>query len=149
MRKKVEATKEKKREARKKVTLKDVAKVAQVSMSSVSRVIHDYQGVHPELRSRVEQAMREVNYSPLSNKRRLGKNQKHVFYFLLTNRELNVAPHSKIMQAIERETSRRGDLLVYKSFRLNAEAPPEELDITRKLELTDHPLLGAPVGGVI
>jgi LacI family transcriptional regulator len=146
---KVETTKEKKRQLRRKVTLKDVAKRAQVSMSSVSRVIHDYPGVHLDLRSRVEEAMREVHYLPLSNKQRRGKSPKHVFYFLLTNRDLNVAPHSKIMQAIERETSRRGDLLVYKSFRLDAQTPPEELNIAHTLELTDHASRGTPVGGVI
>ena len=113
--------KEKKREIKRKVTLRDVAKLAQVSMSSVSRVIHDYPGVHRDLRSRVEQAMREINYFP--NKRRSGKPQRHAFCFLLTNRDLSVAPHSRIMQAIERETSRRGDLLFYRSLRLNAETP--------------------------
>ena len=131
------------------MTLKDVAERAQVSMSSVSRVIHDYPGIHLDLRSRVEQAMREVNYLPLSNKRRLGKGQKHVFYFLLTNRDLSVAPHSKIMQAIERETSRRGDLLVYKSLRLSAETPPQDLNIAETLELIDHRSHGTPIGGVI
>lgn len=148
---KVETTKEKKRESKrkKKVTLNDVAKIAQVSMSSVSRVIHDYPGVHPDLRSSVEQAMRELNYFPLSNKRRLGKHQSHVFYFLLTNRQLNVAPHSKIMQAIESETSRRGDVLVYRSLRLNAETAPEDLNITKMLELNGYISSGTLVGGVI
>src|SRR6266480_935708 len=146
---KEEITKGKKREPRRKVTLRDVAKIAQVSMSSISRVIHDYPGVHPDLRSRVEEAMREINYFPLSNKRRLGKPQRHAFFFLLTNRDLNVAPHSKIMQAIERETSRRGDLLVYRSFRLHVETPPEDLNIAQMLDLTDHIFHGTPVGGVI
>ena len=146
---KEETTKQKKRELKRKVTLRDVATVAQVSMSSVSRVIHDYPGVHRDLRSRVEQAMREINYFPLSNKKRLGKPERQVFCFFLTNRGLNVAPHSKIMQAIERETSRRGDLLVYKSLRFNAETPPEDLNIAQMLELSDHLSYGAPIGGVI
>src|SRR5258706_8444765 len=148
---KVETTKEKKRSSKRKrkVTLSDVAKIAQVSMSSVSRVIHDYPGVHPDLRSIVEQAMREINYFPVSNKRRLGKHQSHLFCFLLTNRRLNVAPHSKIMQAIENETSRRGDVLVYRSIRLTAETAPEDLNIVRMLELNDYMSSGTPLGGVI
>jgi DNA-binding LacI/PurR family transcriptional regulator len=42
----------------------DVARLAQVSHQTVSRVINNYQGMKPETRERVEQAMESLGYRP-------------------------------------------------------------------------------------
>lgn len=42
----------------------DVARLAQVSHQTVSRVINNYQGLKPETRERVEQAMETLGYRP-------------------------------------------------------------------------------------
>jgi DNA-binding LacI/PurR family transcriptional regulator len=42
----------------------DVAKLAEVSHQTVSRVINNYQGMKPETRERVEQAMETLGYRP-------------------------------------------------------------------------------------
>ena len=41
-------------------TIVDVAKAAEVSISTVSRVINDYVHVRPEIRQRVQEAMQEA-----------------------------------------------------------------------------------------
>jgi LacI family transcriptional regulator len=52
-------------------TIIDVAKAAEVSISTVSRVINDYEHVRPELRERVQKAMDELGYVPNRQARRL------------------------------------------------------------------------------
>ncbi len=48
----------------KKVTIKDIAKRANVSVASVSYVLNDTRYVSPELHSRIEQAIEELGYTP-------------------------------------------------------------------------------------
>ncbi|PRO41960.1 LacI family DNA-binding transcriptional regulator [Bacillus sp. LLTC93] len=45
-------------------TIKDVAKAAQVSVATVSRVLNDTGYVHADTKTRVTQAMQELNYFP-------------------------------------------------------------------------------------
>ncbi|WP_458109889.1 LacI family DNA-binding transcriptional regulator [Bacillus zhangzhouensis] len=45
-------------------TIKDVAKAAQVSVATVSRVLNDTGYVHTDTKTRVTQAMQELNYFP-------------------------------------------------------------------------------------
>ena len=56
---------------RKAATIIDVAKAAEVSISTVSRVMNDYPHVRPELRSRVQHAMQELDFVPNRQARRL------------------------------------------------------------------------------
>src|SRR6056297_2086763 len=48
----------------KKVTIKEVAKQADVSIATVSHVINETRYVSPELTDRVERAMEELGYKP-------------------------------------------------------------------------------------
>lgn len=47
-----------------KVTIKDIAKVLDVSPSTVSRALHDNQRISQEVRERVQQVAREMNFHP-------------------------------------------------------------------------------------
>lgn len=135
--------------SRGRVTMQAVAKKADASLSSVSRVLHDYPGIHPELRQRVEQAMLELGYAPPAAKQRLIRSGKRLIHFLLTNRELQINPHSRIFQAIEKETSRRGDVLIYKSLRLDLQAPAVPLPLAGLLGVAERPAAAAAPVGVI
>ncbi|MCI0625086.1 MAG: LacI family transcriptional regulator [Acidobacteria bacterium] len=132
-----------------KVTMQQVARQANTSLSSVSRVLHDYPGIHPELRQRILQSMQELGYAPPSGKQRLIKFGKRLIHFLLTNREIHINPHSRIFQAIERETTRHGDLLVYKSFRFDPATPARQLPLAELLELDGRAPGAGPAAGVI
>lgn len=57
------------------MTISEVAKLANVSKSTVSRVINKTGYVNEETRKRVEQVIRETNYSPSSLARGLSKNE--------------------------------------------------------------------------
>jgi len=53
------------------VRLQDVAKLAGVSMKTVSNVVHEYPHVSPAMRARVEAAIEELGYRPNLTARRL------------------------------------------------------------------------------
>ncbi len=55
------------------ITLKQIAKLANVSLASASRVINEKPGVKPEVRERVWQVIRENGYQPNQNARSLAK----------------------------------------------------------------------------
>ncbi len=59
-------------------TLEDVARLAGVSRSTVSRVINDQPNVRPEVRERVWQVAREVGYQPHAAARSLATSRTHV-----------------------------------------------------------------------
>lgn len=56
---------------RKVPTILDVAKASDVSVSTVSRVVNDYKHIRPEIRSRVQNTMKELGYVPNRQARRL------------------------------------------------------------------------------
>jgi LacI family transcriptional regulator len=137
------------REPRAKVTMQAVAERAGTSLSSVSRVLHNYPGIHPELRHRIEQAMRELGYAPPAARQRFITVGRRLIHFLLTNRDLQINPHARIFQAIEKETSRRGDVLIYKSLQCDLEVPAARLPLADLLDVPEPPVAGGPPVGVV
>ena len=63
-------------------TLSDVAKEANVSKMTVSRVINHPEQVTPELRAMVEKAMEKLNYHPNSIAQALVNNRSNVVKFV-------------------------------------------------------------------
>src|SRR5437867_9229976 len=118
-----------------KSTIKEVAKAAGVSISSVSRVINGYPGVHPSLHARVMRAVAELNYVIPAERVRQHRRSK-VLYFILANRNLHIPFHSKILQAIENKCAERKDLLLYRSLRYSEHAAPEDINLSEILNLS-------------
>lgn len=56
-----------------KVTIKDVAKKVNLSITTVSRALHDYDDVNPETKKRIIEAAREMGYTPNTLAQRLQK----------------------------------------------------------------------------
>lgn len=65
-------------------TMKDVARLAGVSTSTVSHVINNNRFVSEGVREKVEQAIRHLNYAPSALARSLKINQTHTIGMLLT-----------------------------------------------------------------
>ncbi|RMD92304.1 MAG: LacI family transcriptional regulator [Calditrichaeota bacterium] len=65
-------------------TIKDVAKKAGVSLSTVSLVINQKENISPETRRKVEQAIAELNYHPRRNARGLAAKRTYNIGFVLT-----------------------------------------------------------------
>ena len=65
------------------VTIKDVARLAEVSPSTVTRVIQDKPSISQATKKRVRQAMETLNYHPNFNARSLASNKTNVIGVVL------------------------------------------------------------------
>src|SRR5262245_909232 len=59
-------------------TIEQIAAIAQVSRSTVSRVLNDHPSVRPAVRERVLRVMREQNYAPHAAARSLARSQTNI-----------------------------------------------------------------------
>jgi LacI family transcriptional regulator len=99
------------------VTIDDVARRAGVSISTVSRVINRTVPVSDEAASRVEAAMRELNYRPRAAARNLATRKTNTVGLLISGIEGDF--FAPLLSGIESMTSEAGyDLLISTSGRL-------------------------------
>ena len=87
-------------------TLKDVAKLACVDVSTVSRALNNTSYVHPETKERVYAAARELGYRPNVIARALRQGRSHLLGVVVPRLHLTI--FSEILQGIEEEAQRRG-----------------------------------------
>jgi DNA-binding LacI/PurR family transcriptional regulator len=66
----------------------DVAKLAQVSHQTVSRVINNHPNTRPETRARVREAMAELGYRPNQAARTLASSRSRIFGILVSDYDL-------------------------------------------------------------
>ncbi|TVT28187.1 LacI family transcriptional regulator [Salinicoccus cyprini] len=76
------------------VTIKDVAKIAGVSPSTVSRVIKDHDGISSTTKKKVRRIMEEVGYAPNISARNLVTNQANTIGLVIKSgmHEVNLNP---------------------------------------------------------
>ncbi|WP_193345520.1 ribose operon transcriptional repressor RbsR [Erwinia tasmaniensis] len=91
-------------------TMKDVARLAGVSTSTVSYVINNNRFVSPAVRERVTSAVRQLNYAPSALARSLKLNQTRTIGMLLTASSNPF--YSEVVRGVERSCYERGYSLV-------------------------------------
>lgn len=91
-------------------TIRDVARRAQVSVASVSRVLNNLDNVSAETRARVADAVRELGYVPHAGARSLSLARTSAIGVVLP--DLHGEFFSEIVRGMDREASRRGYLLL-------------------------------------
>ncbi|ALB72510.1 ribose operon transcriptional repressor RbsR [Cronobacter muytjensii] len=91
-------------------TLKDVARLAGVSTSTVSHVINKDRFVSDAIRARVEDAVRTLNYAPSALARSLKLNQTRTIGMLITASSNPF--YSELVRGVERSCFERGYSLV-------------------------------------
>lgn len=97
--------------ARKKVTIKDVAKAAEVSYATVSRVINE-QSVSAEKRARVQRAIDDLGYIANPSARSLAGGKTHVVGVLVPN--LGNEYINQVLQGIDEALREQNyDLMLY------------------------------------
>ncbi|HOJ84484.1 MAG: LacI family DNA-binding transcriptional regulator [Dethiobacteria bacterium] len=74
----------------------DIARLAGVSRSTVSRVINNYANVPPETRARVEKVIEEYGYVPHASARSLAGKRNKVIGLFITNIEAN--PKTRVFE---------------------------------------------------
>lgn len=65
------------------IRIKDIARLAEVSVGTVDRVLHDRPGVSQSSRERVEKILNELDYHPNMYASALASNKKYHFIYLL------------------------------------------------------------------
>ncbi len=97
------------------VTIKDVAKAAGVSISTVSKVLNGHYSISEKTAERVRGIMREMNYYPNANAQSFASGSNHTVV-LLANLSPNAAfrnPHMfEIIAGLEEALCRRGYRLI-------------------------------------
>ena len=87
-------------------TLKDVAKLACVDVSTVSRALNNSSYVHPDTRARVFEAARTLGYRPNAMAQALRQGRRHILGVVVPRLHLTI--FSEILQGIEQEADKRG-----------------------------------------
>ena len=87
-------------------TLKDVAKLANVDVSTVSRALNNTSYVHPETKERVYAAARELGYHPNVIARALRQGHSYIIGVVVPRLHLTI--FSEILQGIEEQARKLG-----------------------------------------
>ncbi len=87
-------------------TLKDVARLACVDVSTVSRALNNSSYVHPDTKARVYEAARTLGYRPNAMAQALRQGRRHILGVVVPR--LHLAIFSEILQGIESEADRLG-----------------------------------------
>ncbi len=91
-------------------TIRDVARRAQVSVASVSRVLNGLENVSEDTRARVVAAVEELGYVPHAGARSLSRARAHAIGVVLP--DLHGEFFSEIVRGMDRQASERGYLML-------------------------------------
>ena len=122
-------------------TIKDIAKAAGVSISTVSRVLTSSQTVDQEKKERVMKAVRELNYVPNNNARNLRKTQSQTVMILAKTIENPF--FQKIIHSLEKLLVLRGYSLEIRNVGKN----DDEMELARKEAKNSNPCGIVLMGG--
>lgn len=87
-------------------TLKDVAKLANVDVSTVSRALNQKSYVHPETRKRIMAAVAELSYQPNVLAKGLRQGKRNTIGVVVP--KLSFSIFAEVVSGIEQEASKRG-----------------------------------------
>ncbi len=113
----------------KKKSFKDVAKAANVSAATVSRVANGQSNVDPAIRSRVRKAAESLGVD-LDQKR---NERANIVAFMLANRDLLHNFQARILFGSEAYCASQDRELLFMSFKYSPAAPAKELHLPRVL----------------
>jgi LacI family transcriptional regulator len=100
-------------------TIRDVARLAEVSVASVSRVLNGVGNVSEPTRDRVQQAIDHLGYVPHAGARSLSLARAHAIGVMLP--DLHGEFFSEIMRGMDSEASERGYLLLLSHMHAHSE----------------------------
>lgn len=125
--------------ARDTASIRDVARLAEVSRQTVSRVLNGHTNVHPVTRQRVLDAVAELRFSPNRAARMLATNRSFTVGVLMTASPAYYGP-SSIMSAVENAARDSGYSILL--------ASPRDMDVAEFSAAVDH-LIHEGVEGIV
>ena len=127
------------------ITIREVAKHARVSVGTVSNVLAGAESVRPELRRRVEEAMRELNYEPNQIARSLKTRSTKTLGTVVSDITNPFFP--QLIRGAEDAAMERGYLLITINTDDHAEREQRALSLLRARKVDGVLLVMAPDSG--
>ena len=110
-------------------TIRDVARLAQVSIASVSRALNSVGSVTQETRRKVEEAAHALGYVPHAGARNLSLASTHALGVVLP--DVHGEFFSEVMRGMDREASARGYVLLLSNMHGSRDRPEDALRTMR------------------
>ena len=110
-------------------TIRDVAKRAQLSVATVSRVLNGFENVSEAAREKISLAISELGYVPHAGARSLSLARNNAIGVVLP--DLHGEFFSEIVRGMDREASRRGYLLLLSNLHAKSEQATKALRAMR------------------
>ncbi|GAB6100573.1 LacI family transcriptional regulator CcpA [Halanaerocella petrolearia] len=112
------------------MTIKKIAKLADVSKSTVSRVINDSEHVSDEARKKVQQVINETGYIPNSIAKDLQRNKTNTIGVILPR--INTSTFSSAVEGISDTMHENGYSILLTNTRLNTEEEINHLKLLKE-----------------
>lgn len=110
-----------------KITIKDIAKICGVGVSTVSRTLNGHPDVNPDTREKILETVKKMNYVPNNSARNLGRNDSASIAVLVKGATNTL--FSPMISTIEYEAKERGYDVVLHSVGFYE----NEIDVAREL----------------
>lgn len=114
-----------------KLGLREIASAANVSMATVSRVLNGSNRVDPAIQKSVLAAAADLDIDFSQ------RNKTKALVFLLSNRAMQHAFHSRILLGAEVYCASRNWELIFQSLNYSAQVPPKELPLPKVVQRHD------------
>ena len=105
------------------VTIKDIARICGVGVSTVSRAINDHPDINRETKEKIQAAIREYNYVPNNSARNLKRSDARAIAVLVKG--LGNTFFGELVSGLERECEKKG----YSCILQHVEEQDNELDV--------------------
>lgn len=108
-------------------TIKDIASICEVSVSTVSRAINDAEGISPKTRERILKTIEKIGYEPNANARNLKISKNNTIAVLIKG--ITNPFFTPMIKVMEEEISKTG----YSFSLTKVEEHASELDVAEKI----------------
>jgi LacI family transcriptional regulator len=123
------------------MTIYDIAKEAGVSASTVSRVINNKPGIHPETKKKVQRLLAKYNYSPSETARGLVNQASKIIGILVA--DIRTIHHTDGAYIIERELAKLGYCSIIFNTGTDDAAKAEYIKILSRRRVEGAVLIGS------
>jgi len=117
----------KSKSASKRPTIKDVARLAGVSLVSVSRVLNDHPNLKESTRKKVQRAIKELKYSPNSVAQSMRTRTSNTFGYIIE--DFSSESYAMALQASEETLNEHNKLMIACCSRLDADKEAQFFDV--------------------
>ncbi|GLC83096.1 LacI family DNA-binding transcriptional regulator [Lacrimispora brassicae] len=126
------------------MTIYDIARIAGVSASTVSRVINNKPGVGEMTKERIRELLEEYNYSPNEAARGLVTQSSKIVGILIE--DIRISHHTESAYIIEQEMTKRGYTCITLSTGMTSEKKAEYIKILEQRRIEGAILVGSMFG---